>query len=329
MKRKGFFIDDVASLDNLYLAYYKAKRGKTYKREVISFSEKLDSNLKVLQKHLLTGNVEVGNYNYFKIYDPKERVICAASFPERVLHHAIMNVCHRYFDSTLIYDTYATRIGKGTYKAIERAMYGAKLYKYVLKLDVRKYFDSISHDVLKSKLRTLFKDPLLLIVFNKIIDSYSVNEGFGLPIGNLTSQYFANYYLSYIDHYMKEVQKVPLYVRYMDDILIFGDDKSSINRAYSCISLLMNEHYLQLKQPIAIKTYNGIPFLGYRIYPNKVLLSARSKKRFINKYIKYVNLLNNDAMSENDFVRHILPLFAFVQKAYTKKLRLNIMGRTE
>ena len=86
-----------------------------------------------------------------------------------------------------------------------------------------------------------------MIVFNKIIDSYSVNEGFGLPIGNLTSQYFANYYLSYIDHYMKEVQKVPLYVRYMDDILIFGDDKSSINRAYSCISLLMNEHYLQLK----------------------------------------------------------------------------------
>ena len=92
MKRKGFLIDDVASLDNLYLAYYKAKRGKTCKREVISFSEKLDSNLKVLQKQLLTGNVEVGNYNYFKIYDPKERVICAASFPERVLHHAIMNV---------------------------------------------------------------------------------------------------------------------------------------------------------------------------------------------------------------------------------------------
>ena len=290
MKRIGFLINDIASLDNLYSAYYKAKRGKSLNKDVLIFSEKLDYNIRKLQSQILSGNVEVGNYHYFKIFDPKERVICAASFPERVLHHAIMNICHKYFDATLVYDTYATRIGKGTYKAIERAMEGAKLYKFVLKLDVRKYFDSISHDVLKSKLRTLFKDPLLLIVFNKIIDSYSVNEGFGLPIGNLTSQYFANYYLSYIDHYMKEVQKVPLYVRYMDDILIFGDDKSSINRAYSCISLLMNEHYLQLKQPIAIKTYNGIPFLGYKIYPNKVLLSARSKKRFINKYPKKISM---------------------------------------
>lgn len=329
MKRIGFLINDIASLDNLYSAYYKAKRGKSLNKDVLIFSEKLDYNIRKLQSQILSGNVEVGNYHYFKIFDPKERVICAASFPERVLHHAIMNICHKYFDATLVYDTYATRIGKGTYKAIERAMEGAKKFNCLLKLDVRKYFDSISHALLKRKLRTLFKDPILLIIFDKIIDSYCVNEGFGLPIGNLTSQYFANYYLSDIDHYMKEVFKVPLYVRYMDDILIFENDKALLKLAYSNLFFLMMEHSLLLKQPIWLKPENGIPFLGYKIYPNKVLLSARSKKRFINKYRKYLNLLNNDEMSEYDFVRHILPLFAFVQKAYTKKLRLNIMGRTE
>ncbi len=122
MKRTGNLIREIASFDNLMLAFYKAKKGKGHKSEVIEYANNLKMNLSLLQSQIETGNVNVGNYHYFTIYDPKERLICAASFPERVLHHSIMNICHPVFEKYLIYDTYATRIEKGTYKALERAV---------------------------------------------------------------------------------------------------------------------------------------------------------------------------------------------------------------
>lgn len=211
MKRTGFLIERIADLDNLYEAFRRACRGKQRKEEVRRFREHFDENIALLHRQILEADVNVGNYHYFTIHDPKERTICAADFHERVLHHAIINVCGNLFDRTLIDTTYATRKGKGVYAAIDKAVEACTKYRYTAKLDFRKYYDSIDHDLLKCQLRRRFKDGLLLRIFDEIIDSYSASPGKGLPIGNLTSQYFANAYLSSLDHYVKEMLRAHIY----------------------------------------------------------------------------------------------------------------------
>ena len=205
MKRVGYLIPRMASLDNLYLAYYKAKKGKSAKPAVRDFGKNLDAHLCEILRQIERGEVQVGNYHYFTIYDPKERRICAAAFPERVLHHALMNVCHPHFELFQISDSYATRLEKGTFKAIDRAMQFQKQYAYYLKMDIRKYFDSIDHHILLRMLHRRFKDPILMSIFEQIIRSYQVSPGKGVPIGNLTSQYFANHYLALLDHFVKGI----------------------------------------------------------------------------------------------------------------------------
>ncbi|MGL5318932.1 MAG: RNA-directed DNA polymerase, partial [Bacteroidales bacterium] len=214
-----------------------------------------------------------------------ERIICAASFKERVMHHAIMNVCHPIFEKKQIFDSYASRKAKGSHKAIDRAYFFSKNNQWFLKLDVRKFFDSVDHQVLKGLLTSIFKDPSLLSLFEDIIDSYQVGEGRGLPIGNLTSQYFANHYLSVSDRVIKETYQIKAYVRYMDDMLLFHNNKNILKKVGDrLISFLARELRLQVK-PICLNACRkGIPFLGYVIFPNQIHLSARSKERVKNIY---------------------------------------------
>jgi len=326
MKRVGFLIEKIADTDNILYAYCKARRGKQLKKDVILFSESLNENVQRMRMSILLGNVDVGNYTYFHINDPKPRKICAAAFHERVLHHSIMNVCHQYFERNLIETTYATRPDKGIYQAIDRARQASKKYNFVAKFDFKKYFDSIDHTILKQKLKRLFKDKKLLDVFNQIIDSYETNENKGLPIGNLTSQYFANHYLSSMDYYIKENLKVKEYVRYMDDFLIFASDINELNNIIEkIIYFSSNNLLLTLKPIIKMQVTSGIPFLGYKVYPNKILLNSRSKKRLVCKIIDYQNLLEREVWSENKYMEHIIPLMAFSTHAYTKGLRCEIL----
>ncbi len=150
MKRQGYLIERIAAIENLELAFYKAQKGKIAKASVQAFRKNLRENLMVLQAQILSGEVEVGGYHYFTIYDPKKRQICAAPFGQRVLHHALMNVCHPFFEKVQISDSYASRIGKGTYSALEKAKRNGRRFPWFLKLDVRKYFDSIHHGVLRA-----------------------------------------------------------------------------------------------------------------------------------------------------------------------------------
>lgn len=228
MKRTRVDIEQVADPENLKLAFWKAQKGKHGNVEVEDFRCNLDKNLFQLQLQLLSGDVNVGNYHYFTIYDPKERKICAASFSERVLHHALMNVCHPIFESYQIFDSYATRKNKGTYAALDRAKQYQSKFEYFLKLDVRKFFDTISHNKLKNALRNKIKGNEILQLFYKIIDSYHTNLGRGIPIGNLTSQYFANHLLAEADHFVKEKLRVKAFVRYMDDMVLWGYNKNEL-----------------------------------------------------------------------------------------------------
>lgn len=330
MKRTGHLIDRICDTDNLYLAYYKAKRRKEGKTAVCKYEACLDANIKELRRMLLTGPLPVGRYSVFKIHDPKERTICSASFHERVIHHAIINVCHEYFERNLICHTYATRIGKGVYGAIDVARSSMRKYSFVVKMDVRKYFDSIDHSILKAKLRHMFKDRRLIEIYDTIIDSYSSSPGKGLPIGNLTSQYFANYYLSAFDHYILEQCNAPAYVRYMDDFLLFARSKQeAVYLEMVSREFLFKDGALLLKPAVIVKTGAGVSFLGYRLFPHKILLGKRAKKRLKTKMDKYAMALDAGIMSECDYYMHITPLLSFAQKAYTKQLRKHIIEEYE
>ena len=322
MKRAGHLIEKIATLDNLFLAFRKARRGKQMKEEVKEFAENLDANIALMRKEILDGTIAIGEYRYFKIRDPKERVISAAPFRERVLQHAIMNICHDYFDRTLIETTYATRRGKGLYAALDKAVFAASHYAYTVKLDYRKHFDTIDHGVLKQRLRRMFKDKALLGLFDRIIDSYCVAEGKGLPIGNLTSQYFANLYLSDLDHMVKEQWKADIYIRYMDDILIAGNDKQALKH---CVELMTEysskELELTFKPPIFRKAADGQVFLGYRVLPYHCKMSGRSKRRFRSKLLTYNSLLAKEKWNERQYQEHILPLLSFALHAESKQFR--------
>ena len=329
MKRAGHLIEKITDLDNLLLAYSKASRGKQDKRAVLEFAAELSRNMECMRQSIEAGVVDVGHYSYFPIYDPKPRLICAASFPERVLYHALMNICHPVFERVLISDTYATRPGKGVYKAIGKAREFAKAYSFVGKFDVRKYFDSIDHGILKNKLRGVFKDSRLLSIFDQIVDSYCTEENKGIPIGNLTSQYFANHYLSSMDHYVKEDLRIKAYVRYMDDFLVFADSKAELDDwALKIDTYARNVLALELKPVMKARVSQGVPFLGYRVYPHKLLLNARSKYRFSMKMKRYQDLLEQGLWDEQRYEAHILPLLAFVRHAYTKGLREKLLDES-
>ncbi len=326
MKRQGQLIEKIADFENLQLAYYKARKGKVGKREVIEFGKRLQDNLLNLQWQIVSGNVETGNYRLFTIYDPKKRLICAAPFGQRILHHALMNICHSSFEKAQIFDSYASRVGKGTYAALERARQFTKHNKWFLKLDFRKYFDNLDHKVLMKQLGRLFKDTRLLNIFENIINGYSVLRR-GVPIGNLTSQYFANHYLSPADHYVKESLKIKAYVRYMDDIVLWHNDRATLIKAgLQLRQYSENRLKLELKPFCINRSVQGLPFLGYLLYPDKIRLAHRSRARFIKKMKVYNNKLDSGLWTQKEYQNHVSPLIAFTEYANAREFRKKIVS---
>ena len=322
MKREGYLIGRIADPDNLRLAFWKARRGKSNQSDVEQYRRRLDGNLAELRRELLAGDVPVGDYRYFRIYDPKERMICAAAFRERVLHHAVMNVCHPVFERFQTNDSYATRIGKGQYAALEKAKYHTRRYRWFCKLDVRKFFDNIDHETLYGLLCRSFKDPALLGLFRRIIDSYQTAPGSGLPIGNLTSQYFANYYMAYADHDVREKLHAPAYVRYMDDMVLWHDDKTELLRITGGLVSFIEELLQMTLKPLCInRTEKGLPFLGYVLFPGRVRLNRNSKKRFRRKMNSYDVKLHTGEWSQAEYALHVQPLVAFTRFADARGFR--------
>lgn len=330
MKRIGYLYDSIADIDNLWHAFVKAKRGRESKSSVNLFLKKSSQEIIKLHKMLVNEQVDVGTYHCFRIFEPKERVICAASFSDRVLHHAIMNVCHPYFESFQIFDSYATRIGKGQYAALNRAVLFSREYSWFCKLDVRKYFDSVDHALLLSFLGRRFKDERLLRLFKLIIQSYSTVNSKGLPIGNLTSQYFANFYLAHADHFIKETLKAKAYVRYMDDMVLWANNKVELKLLRDSLSGFIKENLnLELRPDCLNSIDKGLPFLGYVIYRNRITLSATSKKRFLRKMRICSSNLSREHWTQEEYSRHVLPLIAFTQYSDSKSLRIKCISTLE
>jgi len=248
MIRIGFIYDQIYTYENLCIAFIKAAKGKYQRKDVILFKESFDTNILTIQQQLMDHSPDIGNYIFFKVHDPKPRDICAASFNERILHHAIMNVCEPYLDAFAIYDSYACRKNKGSHKAVQRAKSFCKKFGWYLKMDVKKYFDSIDHLILIDLLARRFKDDDLLDLFSKIFNTYHIQTGKGLPIGNLISQHTANFYLGTFDRWIKETLKIKGYIRYMDDFLVFGTGRHELKE-----TLVKIQHYLKSKLSLDLK----------------------------------------------------------------------------
>lgn len=329
MRRAGNLYERIADPENLRLAFWKACRGKRDRAEVKQYAARLDENLAKLRKDLLREVVVVGEYRFFSVHDPKDRLICAASFPERVLHHAVMNVCEPVLERYAIADSYACRKGKGLHAAVRRAQFFARRFPWYLKLDVQRYFDSVDQETLLGLLERRFKDARVLRLFRTLVGTYETAPGKGLPIGNLISQHCANLYLGPLDHWIKETQRVRGYVRYMDDFVLWGNVKEDLrNRQMAIGEYLHSQLKLTLKANVQLnRSQRGLPFLGYRVFLGQVRLAPQARRRFAAKLKIYEGYWQKGNWSEEELKRHVEALLAYVRFADTAGFRRTVVAR--
>ncbi|MGE0681673.1 MAG: reverse transcriptase domain-containing protein [Candidatus Binatia bacterium] len=283
MKRVTIQLEDIASWDNLTRAVERAARGKRYRAEVMDFLQHWETNLATLRTQILDGTVPVGIMTRFDIYDPKPRVIHAPCFRERVLHHAIVAYVGPVLDRALIDDTFACRTGKGTLAAVHRCQEHIRRFPWYAKLDVRQYFASIDHDILKRQLRRRFKSGSLLGLLDRIIDAHQEAPGKGLPIGALTSQVFANFYLNPLDRFLLERCRVSGLVRYMDDFVFWARSRQPTSALVTQVrEFLCRELKLTAKDTVQVnQSARGLPMCGYRIFAGTIQLARSRRRRYV------------------------------------------------
>ena len=329
MKRVGGLLPRIAGHENLLLAFLKAAKGRKDSAAVRRTASHLDQECTKLGEEIRNGSVAVGKFHAFVVHDPKRRVIHAAPFRERMLHHAIMNICGPLFERGAIHDSYACRIGKGNSRALLQARHCARGGGYFLKLDIRRYFDSVAHSVLKSRVHRLFKDPGLLPLLNRIIDSYETKPGTGLPIGTLTSQVFANFHLDALDHFVKHVLHCRRYVRFMDDFVLWHESADQLENWKQEISEYLCGHLkLELKPGTRLGPVSqGLSFLGFRVLPDGLLLGRRARRRFRARLIEYEGGFASGAMDLRELQRRVGALVAHTDVAKCRAWRSRVLGR--
>ena len=328
MRRCGGLLPRIVSWENFVLAAHKAALGKRDRPPIQEFFENFEINLSDLITQVNRGNLVLGEFTRFTIHDPKRREICAPSFKERVLHHALMNYCEPAFERRLIHDTYACRKGKGQQAALNSAMKCAARNRFFLKLDIRRFFDSIDHQVLYNQLSKLFREPGLLNLFGKIVQSYYKVPRKGLPIGALTSQHFANSYLAPLDRFIKERLRCRGYVRYMDDFVVWGQSSKDLMTVYTAIKeFLMDNLKLEVKAAFINRSQLGLDFLGYRVYPGWVRLSHRSKQRYARKLRNLVKSYEENMIGESKLQKHLESLTAFTRFAKSRTFRRRVLRK--
>ena len=311
MKRYRNLYPEIASFINLWHAFNSAAKGKRIKDQVVRFEFHVEERLLELEHQLRAKTYRPGAYRSFFIRDPKLRLISAAPFRDRVVHHALYRVVEPIFERTFIGDSYANRLGKGTHAALDRAQQFARRYRYVLQCDVREFFPSIDHRIMRGILARKLADDDVLWLCDRIIDGGAgVLDGQytqvffpgddllaaarprGLPIGNLTSQFWANVYLNELDQFIKRELRCGAYLRYVDDWLLFADDKATLwswkeatRERLAGLRLSLHEASSTV-YPVG----NGIGFLGFRLYPDHRRLRRRNGVMFQRRLRRVVRV---------------------------------------
>ena len=326
MKRFGNLYEKVCDIDNLYLAYSKARKGKGKSYGVVQFEKELDNNLLSIQRELIGQTYRTSEYDVFMIHDPKERTIYRLPLRDRIVHHAVMNVLEDIWTPVFISHTYSCIKGRGIHGALihlKRDLTDKEGTLYCLKMDIKKFYPSVDHEVLKNIIRKRIKDKKLLSVLDEIIDSAP-----GIPIGNYLSQFFANLYLSYFDHWLKEEKKISYYYRYADDMVVLGDSKESLHVLLSEIrEYFMDNLRLMLKSNYQIFPVDsrGIDFVGYVFYHNHIAMRKSIKKNFCRKVAK----LNQESISAKEYKMRISSWIGWSKHCDSRNLIKKIIKHEE
>jgi hypothetical protein len=305
MHQHRHLFERICAFENLIPAGKAALRGKRMRPPGSLFLAEFEKEIFALHEELWAGTYRHGGYTYFTIHEPKERLVAAAPFRDRVVHHAIVRVIEPIFDRRFIEDSFACRIGKGSHAAMRRAAEFARRWPYAMKCDVRKYFPSIDHEVLTGLLQRVIADERLMGLLRHILNSHADGRRQqwtpggdlfdvqvlkrGLPIGNLTSQFFANVYLNPLDHFVKHELRVKGYVRYMDDFLLFGDDRATLRQQGREVRDKLAELRLEIHPDKyrLVPTASGVDFAGYvALADGRVRVRSSSVRRFDRRYKK-------------------------------------------
>lgn len=348
MKTYKHLYPQVHDFENIYLAYRKARRGKRASVQPAMFERVQDDELLNLQDELQSQSYQPGAYHSFFIHDPKKRLISAAPFRDRVVHHALCRVMEPIWEMRFIHDSYANRVGKGTHRALDRTQEFAGQYKYFLQCDVRQFFPSIDHAILMAEFSRRIKDKKFLWLCETILksgegvlaneyemtyfagdDLLSANRPRGLPIGNLTSQFWANVYMNDLDQFVKRELKCKAYLRYVDDFVLFSNDKKQlagwreqIIQKIASLRLTLHEECAQISP-----TVTGIPFLGFRVYPEYRLLKTRKAIHFRRKLKGLLGDYANGSILFSKLNQTIQSWIHYVSYGDTWGLRRSVLSR--
>lgn len=333
------------SFEALLCASEQARRGKRCRPAVAAFEFNLERELWRLHEELTQKTYRPGSYRSFFIHEPKKRQISAAPYRDRVVHHALISVLERIFEPTFISDSYACRKGKGTHAAVNRCQHLSRQYRYVLKADIRKFFPAVDHQILKALLARKIKDPDVLWLVEQIIDGSNPQEVIqhcfpddnlftslerrrGIPIGNQTSQFFANVYLDPLDHFVKDWLGIKGYVRYVDDFLVFSDDKEYLAEVRQQIRCFLVSLRLRLhpKKNVISPVKNGIRFLGFRVFPTHRLLPKDNVRRFRRRIRALQHAYAKYEISLPEIQQRMMSWSGHACQADTFRLRCNLFA---
>lgn len=330
MKRVGNLYEKIISLDNLRLADEKARRGKISSYGVKIHDKDREANILALHETLQNEAFQTSEYSTFIIHEPKERLIFRLPYyPDRIMHHAIMNILEPIWVSVFTKDTYSCIKGRGIHgamRAVKRAIKDRENSRYCLKIDIRKFYPSINHDVLKSVIRRKIKCKATLHLLDSIIDSTD-----GVPIGNYLSQYFANLMLAYFDHWIKEVKRIKYYFRYADDMVFFASTKKKLHALLAEIkeylgglklTLKGNEQVFPIAENRKDKHGRGLDFVGFVFYHAQTLMRKSIKQNFCRAAAR---LNRKPHISAKDYKQRLCSWFGWAKVSDSKHLLKTII----
>lgn len=301
MRAEDLRYEDIITIEELFQAWDEFKRGKRNKKDVQKFERYLEDNLFNLHSEVKKKTYRHGNYDDFYVTDPKRRHIHKSTVRDRVLHHLLYKYLYELFDKHFIYDSYSCRKGKGTHKAVKKLENLARIVSlnysskcWSLKCDIKKFFASVDHNILKKLIARKVKDGDIKWIINNVIDSFRSESGDskGIPLGNLTSQIFSNIYLNELDQFAKHKFKLRYYLRYADDFIILSSKKDDLFPCIDTLRQFLSENLkleLHPKKIIIRKLSWGIDFCGYIILPHYILPRVKTKRRILKKVMHGVN----------------------------------------
>ncbi len=338
----------IHSFGNLYVAFRAARKGKRNRAAVASFEFDLERNLLRLETELHDQTYRPGSYTSFYIHEPKRRLVSAAPFPDRVVHHALCNGIEPIWEARFIHTSYACRVGKGTHKALDRCHDYVRQYRYAFQGDIVKYFPSIDHQILRGLLARRIADKQVLWLIDRILDSgagiladeypmtYFPGDDLlaaarprGLPIGNLTSQFWANTYLHELDKFVKHQLRCPAYLRYMDDFCLFSDDKDQLHAWKEAVREFLASHLrlvLHPKKSLVFPVKVGIDFCGFRLYPTHRRLRRSSVRRFVRRLRRQRQAYRQGELSLEDMNISVQSWIAHAAHGNTWRLRRRLFA---